>query len=132
MNLLYAPYWVNKDKVTEWQVYSTNYPPGIAQQILNNYHDIKSAEDVQDVLKQILKPHFWSMLKGEMEKSSRPKKHERSRNSDNVPERLFIKTLKTSLGGFLSRVPSTVRLNRRSRSTSATFLPSIEGKVLAM
>lgn len=44
----------------------------IAQQILNNY-DIKSSEDVQDVLKQIFGPIFESMLKGEIDgKSSRP------------------------------------------------------------
>ena len=40
----------------------TNYPrQAVTQQILNNY-DIKSAEDVQDVLKQIYS-YFESMLK---------------------------------------------------------------------
>ena len=69
----------------------------IAQQILNNY-DIKSAEDVQDVLKQIFGPIFESMLKGEMENHLGHKKHERSEDGDNVPERLFIKTLEDLSG----------------------------------
>ena len=44
----------------------------IAQQIINNY-DIKSTEDVQDVMKQIFGPIFESMFKGEIDgKSSRP------------------------------------------------------------
>ena len=43
----------------------------IDQQILNNY-DIKNAEDVQDILKQILGPIFASILKGGDGESSRP------------------------------------------------------------
>ena len=105
----------------------------IAQQILNNY-DIKSAEDVQDVLKQIFGPIFESMLKGEMENHLGHKKHERSEDGDNVRNGYSSKTLKTSLGEVPIRVLgiARVRLNRRlSRSTSATFRPS-RAKVLAM
>ena len=105
----------------------------IAQQILNNY-DIKSAEDVQDVLKQIFGPIFESMLKGEMENHLGHKKHERSEDGDNVRNGYSSKTLKTSLGEVPIRVP---------RDRQSTFEPqiikkhqrdvsSIEGKVLAM
>ena len=105
----------------------------IAQQILNNY-DIKSAEDVQDVLKQIFGPIFESMLKGEMENHLGNKKHERSEDGDNVRNGYSSKTLKTSLGEVPIRVP---------RDRQSTFEPqiikkhqrdvsSIEGKVLAM
>ena len=38
----------------------------ITQQILSNY-DLKDAQDVQNVMKQIFGPIFESMLKGEME-----------------------------------------------------------------
>ena len=105
----------------------------IAQQILNNY-DIKSAEDVQDVLKQIFGPIFESMLKGEMENHLGHKRHERSEDGDNVRNGYSSKTLKTSLGEVPIRVP---------RDRQSTFEPqiikkhqrdvsSIEGKVLAM
>lgn len=105
----------------------------IAQQILNNY-DIKSSEDVQDVLKQIFGPIFESMLKGEMENHLGHKKHERSEDGDNVRNGYSSKTLKTSLGEVPIRVP---------RDRQSTFEPqiikkhqrdvsSIEGKVLAM
>lgn len=64
----------------------------IAQQILNNY-DIKSLEDVQDVLKQIFGPIFESMLKGEMENHLGHKKHERSEDGDNAWNGYSSKTL---------------------------------------
>ena len=121
---------VNKDKDGNRMAKCKTPPttPGeqIAQQILNNY-DIKSAEDVQDVLKQIFGPIFESMLKGEMENHLGHKKHERSEDGDNVRNGYSSKTLKTSLGEVPIRVPriARVRLNRRSsRSTSATFRPS--------
>ena len=110
-------------------------PPGeqIAQQILDNY-DIKSAEDVQDVLKQIFAPIFESMLKGEMENHLGHKNHERSEDGGNVRNGYSSKRLKTSLGEVPIRVP---------RDRQSTFEPqiikkhqrdvsSIEGKVLAM
>lgn len=77
----------------------------IAQQILNNY-DIKSAEDVQDVLKQIFGPIFESMLKGEMENHLGHKKHERSEDGDNVlvcqtyVTPCLMKSWSVSLGDF--------------------------------
>ncbi|WP_298464475.1 IS256 family transposase [uncultured Mitsuokella sp.] len=105
----------------------------IAQQILDNY-DIKSAEDVQDVLKQIFAPIFESMLKGEMENHLGHKNHERSEDGGNVRNGYSSKRLKTSLGEVPIRVP---------RDRQSTFEPqiikkhqrdvsSIEGKVLAM
>ena len=128
---------VNKDKDGNRMAKCKTPPttPGeqIAQQILNNY-DIKSAEDVQDVLKQIFGPIFESMLKGEMENHLGHKKHERSEDGDNVRNGYSSKTLKTSLGEVPIRVP---------RDRQSTFEPqiikkhqrdvsSIEGKVLAM
>ena len=128
---------VNKDKDGNRMAKCKTPPttPGeqIAQQILNNY-DIKSAEDVQDVLKQIFSPIFESMLKGEMENHLGHKKHERSEDGDNVRNGYSSKTLKTSLGEVPIRVP---------RDRQSTFEPqiikkhqrdvsSIEGKVLAM
>ncbi len=105
----------------------------IAQQILDNY-DIKSAEDVQDVLKQIFATIFESMLKGEMENHLGHKNHERSEDGGNVRNGYSSKRLKTSLGEVPIRVP---------RDRQSTFEPqiikkhqrdvsSIEGKVLAM
>ena len=41
----------------------------IAQQILANY-DIKTAQDIQDVLKSIFAPMFEAALKGELENPS--------------------------------------------------------------
>ena len=76
----------------------------IAQQILDNY-DIKSAEDVQDVLKQIFAPIFESMLKGEMENHLGHKNHERSEDGGNVRNGYSSKRLKTSLGEVPIRVP---------------------------
>ena len=87
----------------------------IAQQILNNY-DIKSAEDVQDVLKQIFGPISESMLKGEMENHLGHKKHEHSEDGDNVRNGYSSKTLKTSLGEVPIRVP---------RDRQSTFEPQI-------
>ena len=121
---------VNKDKDGNRMAKCKTPPttPGeqIAQQILNNY-DIKSAEDVQDVLKQIFGPIFESMLKGEMENHLGHKKHERSEDGDNVRNGYSSKTLKPLWARFLSASLgiARVRLNRRSsRSTSATFRPS--------
>ena len=128
---------VNKDKdgnrMAKCKTPPTTLCEQIAQQILNNY-DIKSAEDVQDVLKQIFGPIFESMLKGEMENHLGHKKHERSEDGDNVRNGYSSKTLKTSLGEVPIRVP---------RDRQSTFEPqiikkhqrdvsSIEGKVLAM
>ena len=83
---------VNKDKDGNRMAKCKTPPttPGeqIVQQILNNY-DIKSAEDVQDVLKQIFGPIFESMLKGEMENHLGHKKHERPKTVT-MSERLFI------------------------------------------
>ena len=92
-------------------------PPGeqIAQQILDNY-DIKSAEDVQDVLKQIFAPIFESMLKGEMENHLGHKNHERSEDGGNVRNDYSSKRLKTSLGEVPIRVP---------RDRQSTFEPQI-------
>lgn len=87
----------------------------IDQQILNNY-DIKNAEDVQDILKQILGPIFASILKGEMENHLGHKKHERSEDGDNVRNGYSSKTLKTSLGEVPIRVP---------RVRQSTFEPQI-------
>ena len=52
----------------------------IAQQILANY-DLKDAQDVQDVLKQIFGPIFESMLKGEMKNHLGYEKHERKEDT---------------------------------------------------
>ena len=128
---------VNKDKDGNRMENCKTPPttPGeqIAQQILNNY-DIKSAEDVQDVLETDFGPIFESMLKGEMENHLGHKKHERSEDGDNVRNGYSSKTLKTSLGEVPIRVP---------RDRQSTFEPqiikkhqrdvsSIEGKVLVM
>lgn len=105
----------------------------IAQQILANY-DLKDAQDVQNVMKQIFGPIFESMLKGEMENHLGYEKHERVASSDNARNGYSEKTLKTSLGEVPIRVP---------RDRQGTFEPqvvkkhqkdvsSIESKVLAM
>ena len=54
----------------------------IAKQILDNY-DLKNAQDVQEVMKQIFGPIFESMLKGEMENHLGYEKHGRSESSTN-------------------------------------------------
>ena len=106
----------------------------IAQQILANY-DLKDAQDVQDVLKQIFGPIFESMLKGEMKNHLGYEKHERKEDTaDNFRNGYSAKTIKTSLGEIPISIP---------RDRQGTFEPqavkkhqrdvtSIEGKVLAM
>lgn len=54
----------------------------IAKQIFDNY-DLKNAQDVQEVMKQIFVPIFESMLKGEMENHLGCEKHGRSESSTN-------------------------------------------------
>ena len=128
---------VNKDKDGNRMAKRKTPPttPGeqIAQQILDNY-DIKSAEDVQDVLKQIFAPIFESMLKGEMENHLGHKNHERSEDGGNVRNGYSSKRLKTSLGEVPIRVPRDRQsafepqiIKKHQRDVS-----SIEGKVLAM
>ena len=98
---------VNKDKDGNRMAKcknSTNYPRR-ADCSANPHYDIKSAEDVQDVLKQIFGPIFESMLKGEMENHLGHKKHESSEDGDNVRNGYSSKTLKTSLGEVPIRVP---------------------------
>ena len=115
---------------------NSSITPGeqIAQQILANY-DIKNAQDVQDVLKQIFGPIFESMLKGEMQNHLGYEKHERNEeNTGNFRNGYSAKTIKTSLGEVPISIP---------RDRQGTFEPqivkkhqrdvtSIEGKVLAM
>ena len=115
---------------------NSSITPGeqIAQQILANY-DIKNAQDVQDVLKQIFGPIFESMLKGEMQNHLGYEKHERNEESTgNFRNGYSAKTIKTSLGEVPISIP---------RDRQGTFEPqvvkkhqrdvtSIEGKVLAM
>lgn len=114
---------------------NTPNTPGeqIAQQILSNY-DIKDAQDVQDVLKQICAPIFESMLKGELENHLCYEKHERTAESDNYRNGYSKKNIRTSLGELPLKIP---------RDRQGTFEPqvikkhqkdisSIEGKVLAM
>ncbi|SFI19074.1 Transposase, Mutator family [Selenomonas ruminantium] len=104
----------------------------IAQQILSHY-DLKDAQDVQNVMKQIFGPIFESMLKGEMKNHLGYEKNEHAAGCDNARNGYSEKTLKTSLGEVLS-VP---------RDRQGTFEPqvvkkhqkdvsSIESKVLAM
>ena len=73
----------------------------IAQQILNNY-DIKSAEDVQDVLKQILAPFLSPCSKVRWKIISAIRSMSGSEDGDNVRNGYSSKTLKTSLGEVLS------------------------------
>ena len=105
----------------------------IAQQILSHY-DLKDAQDVQNVMKQIFGPIFESMLKGEMKNHLGYEKNERAAGCDNARNGYSEKTLKTSLGEVPIRVP---------RDRQGTFEPqvvkkhqtdvsSIESKVLAM
>ena len=105
----------------------------IAQQILSHY-DLKDAQDVQNVMKQIFGPIFESMLKGEMKNHLGYERNERAAGCDNARNGYSEKTLKTSLGEVPIRVP---------RDRQGTFEPqvvkkyqkdvsSIESKVLAM
>ena len=105
----------------------------IAQQILSHY-DLKDAQDVQNVMKQIFGPIFESMLKGEMKNHLGYEKKDRAAGCDNARNGYSEKTLKTSLGEVPIRVP---------RDRQGTFEPqvvkkhqtdvsSIESKVLAM
>lgn len=106
----------------------------IAKQILANY-DLKTAQDVQDVLKQIFGPLFESMLKGEMENHLGYAEHERTgTSSENARNGYTPKTLKTTMGEVPIKVP---------RDRQGTFEPqvakkhqrdvsSIESKVLSM
>ena len=55
----------------------------IAQQILSHY-DLKDAQDVQNVMKQIFGPIFESMLKGEMKNHLGYEKNERAAGCDNA------------------------------------------------
>ena len=80
----------------------------ITQQILSNY-DIRDAQDVQNVLKQIFAPIFESMLKGEIENHLGYVKHERSEDSSNARNGYSAKTLKTTLERFQSVFPVTVK-----------------------
>lgn len=106
----------------------------IAKQILEKY-DIKDAQDIQDVLKQIFGPLFESMLKGEMKNHLGYAEHERFGNdSQNTRNGYTPKTMKTSMGNVPIQVP---------RDRQGTFEPqvikkhqrdvsSIESKVLSM
>ena len=91
----------------------------IAKQILANY-DLKTAQDVQDVLKQIFGPLFESMLKGEMENHLGYAEHERTGTSNenarngNTPK--TSKTSKTTRG----EVPIKVPRDRQGTFSSAT------------
>ena len=125
---------VNKDKDSNRMAKCKHHQLPQASRLLKILNNFKSAEDVQDVLKQIFGPIFESMLKGEMENHLGHKKHERSEDGDNVRNGYSSKTLKTSLGEVPIRVP---------RDRQSTFEPqiikkhqrdvsSIEGKVLAM
>ena len=104
----------------------------IAQQILANY-DIKTAQDIQDVLKSIFAPMFEAALKGELENHLGYEKHART-TGGNTRNGYSSKTIKTSLGETSIRVP---------RDREGSFEPqivkkyqkdvsSIEDKVLAM
>lgn len=114
---------------------NTPNTPGeqIAQQILSSYN-IKDAQDVQDVLKQIFAPIFESILKGELENHLGYEKHERTAESANYRNGYSKKNIRTSLGELPIKIP---------RDRQGTFEPqvikkhqkdvsSIEGKVLAM
>ena len=76
----------------------------IAQQILSHY-DLKDAQDVQNVMKQIFGPIFESMLKGEMKNHLGYERNERAAGCDNARNGYSEKTLKTSLGEVPIRVP---------------------------
>ncbi len=97
----------------------------IAQQILANY-DIKTAQDIQDVLKSIFAPMFEVALKGEWENHLGYEKHAHATGT-NSRNGYSSKTIKTSLGKPLSGFPVTVKApssRRSSRSIRKTFLPS--------
>ena len=87
----------------------------IAQQILSHY-DLKDAQDVQNVMKQIFGPIFESMLKGEMKNHLGYERNERAAGCDNARNGYSEKTLKTSLGEVPIRVP---------RDRQGTFEPQV-------
>ncbi len=105
----------------------------IAKQILDNY-DLKNAQDVQEVMKQIFGPIFESMLKGEMENHLGYEKHGCSESSTNSRNGYSQKTLKTSLGKVPIRVPRDREGSFEPQVVKKhqTDVSSIEGKVLAM
>ena len=127
---------VNKDKDGNRMAKCKTPPttPGeqIAQQILNNY-DIKSAEDVQDVLKQIFGPILspcskvrWKIISA-IRSMSAPKTVTMSGTAIH-PRRsrpLWARFLSASLG--IARVRLNLNHQKHQRDVS-----SIEGKVLAM
>ncbi len=86
----------------------------IAQQILSHY-DLKDAQDVQNVMKQIFGPIFESMLKGGMKNLSATKRMSALPAATMHAMAIRKKRSKHRWARFQSAFPATVRapLNRR-------------------
>ena len=100
----------------------------IAQQILSHY-DLKDAQDVQNVMKQIFGPIFESMLKGEMKNHLGYERNERAAGCDNARNGYSEKTLKTSLGEVPIRVLTGVSVPTLLAQLSNIFTNVLPAKI---
>ena len=106
----------------------------IAKQIMETYKP-QSAQEIQDVVKQIFAPIFEAALQGEMDNHLGYANHERSeQDSSNSRNGFSTKKLKTSMGEVPIRIPRDREssfnpqiVKKHQRDVSA-----IEDKVLAM
>lgn len=106
----------------------------IAKQIMETYKP-QSAQEIQDVVKQIFAPIFEAALQGEMDNHLGYANHERSEQDSSNSRNVFsTKKLKTSMGEVPIRIPRDREssfnpqiVKKHQRDVSA-----IEDKVLAM
>ena len=106
----------------------------IAKQIMETYKP-QSAQEIQDVVKQIFAPIFEAALQGEMDNHLGYANHERSEQDSSNSRNVFsTKKLKTSMGEVPIRIPRDREssFNPQIVKKHQRYVSAIEDKVLAM